>query len=92
MVGSVNLVQSDIFKFITIFVETAMGTRVNSIEGQQSPIVEAIESLCNLIPERAFSVFKRIDVFFKMTPYYKQQRKALNTLRIELAQVNSEIE
>ncbi|KAL7738167.1 hypothetical protein ACLKA6_006507 [Drosophila palustris] len=72
---------------IDVICETAMGTRVNSIEGQQSPIVEAIESLCNLIPERVLSVFKRIDVFFKMTPYYKQQQQALNTLRIELAQI-----
>lgn len=74
------------------YLETAMGTRVNSIDGQPSPIVEAIETLCNIIPERLLSVLKRVDVFFKLTSYYKRQQEALRTLRVELAQVNSQSE
>ncbi|EDW10129.2 cytochrome P450 4e3 [Drosophila mojavensis] len=72
---------------IDVICETAMGTRVNSIEGRPSPIVGAIDSLCHIISERVFSLFKRSDSFFKCTRLYKQQQQALMTLRTEFAQI-----
>ncbi|XP_030572760.1 probable cytochrome P450 4e1 [Drosophila novamexicana] len=72
---------------IDVICETAMGTRVNSIEGRPSPIVGAIDDLCNIIPERVFSVFKRMDWFFKFTSLYRQHQQALNTLHVEFAQI-----
>ncbi|XP_030388381.1 cytochrome P450 4e3-like [Scaptodrosophila lebanonensis] len=72
---------------IDVICETAMGTRVNSIGGQSSAIVTAIDTLCNVIPERGVSVFKRFDVCFKLTPLYAKQQRALTTLRKEFAQI-----
>ncbi|XP_023166365.2 probable cytochrome P450 4e1 [Drosophila hydei] len=72
---------------IDVICETAMGTRVNSIEGRPSPMVDAIDSLCHIISERVFSLFKRADVFFKCTTLYKQQQQALTTIRVEFAQI-----
>ncbi|KAH8300254.1 hypothetical protein KR044_012209, partial [Drosophila immigrans] len=72
---------------IDVICETAMGYRVNSIEGKPSPIVEAINTLCQVIPERVFSVLKRMDKFFEWTPDYKQQEQALTTLRVEFASI-----
>lgn len=64
-----------------------MGTKVNSVEGQPSEIVEAIGVLCNIIPERVLSCLKRIEWFFMCTPMYWQQKKALATLRKNFAKV-----
>ncbi|KAH8410920.1 hypothetical protein KR222_008907, partial [Zaprionus bogoriensis] len=75
---------------IDVICETAMGTRVNSIEGVVSPIVTAIDTLCNIIPERVLSVFKRIDPIFKLTPMYRQQQQALAIMRFEFAKIIEE--
>ncbi|XP_068145393.1 probable cytochrome P450 4e1 [Drosophila tropicalis] len=72
---------------IDVICETAMGTRVNSIEGQPSIIVKAIDTLCYVAPERLLSVMKRPDILFKCTRLYRQQELALATLRKELAQL-----
>ncbi|KAH8355353.1 hypothetical protein KR093_011539, partial [Drosophila rubida] len=72
---------------IDVICETAMGFRVNSIEGNPSPIVGAINTLCEIIPERVLSVLKRIDFFFKWTPLYKQQQQALTIMRAEFAKI-----
>lgn len=69
-----------------------MGTRVNTIEGEPSPIVAAIDTLCCIIPERVLSVFKRFDIFFQYTSMYRRQKQALTTMRIEFAKVRISLE
>lgn len=69
-----------------------MGTRVNSIEGEASPIVAAIDTLCNIIPERVLSAFKRFDVIFRYTSLYMRQNEALTTMRVEFAKVDTVLE
>ncbi|XP_017837164.1 cytochrome P450 4e3-like [Drosophila busckii] len=72
---------------IDVICETAMGTRVNCIEGENSPIVLGIETLCCVLSERVLSLFKRQEIIYKCTSLYRQQQRSLTTLRYEFARI-----
>ncbi|KAH8277810.1 hypothetical protein KR018_007649, partial [Drosophila ironensis] len=72
---------------IDIICETAMGTKVNSVEGEPSDIVEAIAVLCQIITARVLSPLKRMDWFFRWTSMYWEQKQALTTLRRDLSKI-----
>lgn len=44
-------------------------------------------SLCEIVQERTFSIVKRFDALFRLTPYYLKQRRALQLLRNEIKRV-----
>lgn len=40
-------------------------------------------SLCDVVEERTFSIVKRFDALFRLTPYYMKQRRGLQMVRNE---------
>lgn len=47
-----------------------------------------VHSLCDVIKERTFSIVKRFDTLFQLTPHYWKQRIALSTLERIINKVN----
>ncbi|XP_037947319.1 probable cytochrome P450 4e1 [Teleopsis dalmanni] len=72
---------------IDVICESAMGTRVNAIEGAVSPIVAAMNDICYVIHERIISLLKRFTPFFVLTPLYFKQKKALRILKSEISEI-----
>lgn len=46
-------------------------------------------SLCDVVAERTFSIVKRFDALFRLTPYYMKQRRALQLLQTETKRVRA---
>uniref|UniRef100_A0A1I8PSP6 Cytochrome P450 n=1 Tax=Stomoxys calcitrans TaxID=35570 RepID=A0A1I8PSP6_STOCA len=75
---------------LDIVCENATGVPSNSLDNQPSKMHAAIADLCDVIQERTFSIVKRFDTLFYLTPYYSKQRKALRSLKTEINQIVEE--
>ncbi|KAL7738169.1 hypothetical protein ACLKA6_006508 [Drosophila palustris] len=81
---------------LDIVCENATGLASNSLNDEPSNLHSAIKDLCDVVSERTFSIVKRFDALFRLTPYYMKQRRALKLLRNEvkriIAQRNQQLE
>nr|AID61374.1 cytochrome P450 [Calliphora stygia] len=69
---------------LDIACENATGIPSNSLGDQPSEMQRSITDLCDVIQERTFSIVKRFDTLFQLTPYYGKQRRALRSLKAEI--------
>ncbi|XP_061396112.1 probable cytochrome P450 4ad1 [Musca vetustissima] len=72
---------------LDIVCENATGVPSNSLDDQPSNMHAAIADLCDVIQERTFSIVKRFDTLFYLTPYFSKQRKALRELKTEMNRI-----
>ncbi|XP_005186335.2 probable cytochrome P450 4ad1 [Musca domestica] len=72
---------------LDIVCENATGVPSNSLDDQPSNMHAAIADLCDVIQERTFSIVKRFDTLFYLTPYYGKQRRALRALKTEMNRI-----
>ncbi|XP_023309751.1 cytochrome P450 4d2 [Anoplophora glabripennis] len=70
----------DVYPFINRFAldvicEAAMGVSVNAQRNKESCYVENVKEMCRISIERAFSIIKRSEVLYVLSPdYYKEQK------------------
>ncbi|KAH8404055.1 hypothetical protein KR215_008730 [Drosophila sulfurigaster] len=72
---------------LDIVCENATGLASNSLNDEPSNLHIAIEDLCDVVQKRTFSIVKRFDALFRLTPYYLKQRRALQLLRNEVKRI-----
>ncbi|XP_030388380.1 probable cytochrome P450 4ad1 [Scaptodrosophila lebanonensis] len=72
---------------LDIVCENATGIASNSLDDEPSNLHSAIKDLCDVIQARTFSIVKRFDALFQLTPYYMKQRRALQLLRSEVKRI-----
>ncbi|EDW00808.1 probable cytochrome P450 4ad1 [Drosophila grimshawi] len=72
---------------LDIVCENATGNVSNSLNDDPSDFHSAIKDLCDVVQERTFSIVKRFDALFRLTPYYMKQRRALKLLRTEIRRI-----
>ncbi|KAI8123632.1 putative cytochrome P450 4ad1 [Lucilia cuprina] len=72
---------------LDIVCENATGIPSKSLDNQPSEMQKAIIDLCDVIQERTFSIVKRFDTLFYLTPYYGKQRRALSSLKTEINRI-----
>ncbi|XP_011184380.2 probable cytochrome P450 4ad1 [Zeugodacus cucurbitae] len=65
---------------LDIAVENATGIPSFELNDGRTELHAAIIDLCDVIKERTFSIVKRFDTLFQLTPHYWKQRTALSTL------------
>ncbi|XP_004534613.1 probable cytochrome P450 4ad1 isoform X1 [Ceratitis capitata] len=65
---------------LDIAVENATGIPSFELNDGRTELHAAIIDLCDVIKERTFSIVKRFDTLFQLTPHYWKQRIALSTL------------
>ncbi|XP_050326256.1 probable cytochrome P450 4ad1 [Bactrocera neohumeralis] len=65
---------------LDIAVENATGIPSFELNDGRTELHAAIIDLCDVIKERTFSIVKRFDTLFQLTPHYWKQRAALSTL------------
>ncbi|EDW60846.1 probable cytochrome P450 4ad1 [Drosophila virilis] len=75
---------------LDIVCENATGMASNSLNDEPSDLHSAIKDLCEIVQERTFSIVKRFDALFRLTPYYLKQRRALHLLRNEIKRIISD--
>ncbi|XP_030572771.1 probable cytochrome P450 4ad1 [Drosophila novamexicana] len=75
---------------LDIVCENATGVASNSLNDEPSDLHSAIKDLCEIVQERTFSIVKRFDALFRLTPYYLKQRRALQLLRNEIKRIISD--
>ncbi|XP_064552137.1 probable cytochrome P450 4ad1 [Drosophila montana] len=75
---------------LDIVCENATGVPSNSLNDEPSDLHSAIKDLCEIVQERTFSIVKRFDALFRLTPYYLKQRRALQLLRNEIKRTISD--
>ncbi|XP_034476701.1 probable cytochrome P450 4ad1 [Drosophila innubila] len=75
---------------LDIVCENATGMTSNSLNDEPSNLHSAIKDLCDVVQERTFSIVKRFDALFRLTPYYMKQRRALKLLRNEVKRIISQ--
>ncbi|KAH8410917.1 hypothetical protein KR222_008908 [Zaprionus bogoriensis] len=68
---------------LDIVCENATGMASNSLNDEPSDFHTAIKDLCDVVEQRTFSIVKRFDALFRLTPYYMKQHRALQLLRNE---------
>lgn len=62
------------------FIETAMGTQVNTQMGNNFEYINAVKQYLQLVLKKQFSMIKRFDIFYKQTVDYKLLHKLADTL------------
>ncbi|EDW74218.2 uncharacterized protein Dwil_GK21813 [Drosophila willistoni] len=72
---------------LDIVCENATGLPSNSLNDEPSDLHSAIKDLCDVTQKRTFSIVKRFDALFRLTPYFMKQRRALQLLRNEINRI-----
>ncbi|XP_017837165.2 probable cytochrome P450 4ad1 [Drosophila busckii] len=75
---------------LDIVCENSTGVASNAINDEPSNLHSAIKDLCDVVQERTFSIVKRFDALFRLTPHYMKQRRALKLLRSEIRRTIAE--
>jgi len=65
---------------LDVICETAMGTKINALENNNSEVVTAFQDLCYVIQKRVFNPFTQNPILFPFYKEYSMQKKALNIL------------
>ncbi|XP_002006193.3 probable cytochrome P450 4ad1 [Drosophila mojavensis] len=74
---------------LDIVCENATGSVSNSLNDEPSDLHSAIKDLCDVVLQRTFSIVKRCDALFRLSPYYLKQYRALQLLRREVKEIIS---
>ncbi|XP_037947318.1 probable cytochrome P450 4ad1 [Teleopsis dalmanni] len=72
---------------LDIVCENATGVKSQSLDAVTTELHTAIKDLCDIIQERTFSIVKRFDTLFVLTPYYWIQRSALRALKKSIKKI-----
>ncbi|KAM7345239.1 cytochrome P450 4ad1 isoform 2-T2 [Cochliomyia hominivorax] len=72
---------------LDIVCENATGIPSHSLDNKPTEMQKSITDLCDIIQERTFSIVKRFDTLFHLTPHYGKQKRALGSLKTEIQRI-----